>query len=92
MDVGANIGVFGARALSAVPGRDLSYLGIEPCPQSYALLQQNLLGTDGQGQQNSMFHINPQALAAPLEASAAAADGDGGATGRSCPAYPGVAA
>jgi hypothetical protein len=32
VDVGANIDVFGVRALSLVPGGDLHYIGIEPPP------------------------------------------------------------
>lgn len=82
VDIGANIGVFGARVLSAVPGGDVHYYAVEPCPSTFKLLQQNLLGSDGEGQQNSFFHIN-EALSAPLQA--AAAD-------RSCPQYPGVRA
>jgi FkbM family methyltransferase len=79
VDVGANIGVFGVRALSLVPGGDLHYIGIEPCPQTFNLLQQNLLGSEGQGQQNSCFHINEQ-LGAPLQE----VNGT-----RCCPSYPG---
>lgn len=79
VDVGANIGVFGACALSSVLNGDIRYIAVEPCPKTFRVLQQNLLGDGGQGQQNSIFHLNWQ-LAAPLQ---------GAAAGRYCPAYPG---
>jgi hypothetical protein len=79
VDVGANIGVFGARVLALVLGGDVRYIGIEPCPQNFQLLQQNLIWSDGLGQQNTVFHINP-GLGGLLEAPT---------VGRKCPVYPG---
>jgi hypothetical protein len=79
VDVGANIGIFGARVLSVVPGGDVTYIGIEPCPATFQLLRQNLLGTDSQGKQNSVFHINEQLSALVQECHVK----------RSCSNYPG---
>lgn len=45
VDIGANIGLFGVRALSAVPGGDVTYIGVEPVPANFAALQYNLLGS-----------------------------------------------
>jgi FkbM family methyltransferase len=44
VDIGANIGLFGVRALSAVPGGDVTYIGVEPVPANFTALQYNLLG------------------------------------------------
>jgi FkbM family methyltransferase len=44
VDIGANIGLFGVRALSAVLGGDVTYIGVEPVPANFTALQYNLLG------------------------------------------------
>eukprot|EP00882_Tetradesmus_deserticola_P008698 GHRQ01009172.1.p1 GENE.GHRQ01009172.1~~GHRQ01009172.1.p1 ORF type:complete len:425 (+),score=86.47 GHRQ01009172.1:136-1410(+) len=45
VDIGANIGLFAVRALAAVPGGDVTYIGVEPVPANFTALQYNLLGS-----------------------------------------------
>jgi FkbM family methyltransferase len=47
VDIGANIGLFGIRALSSVPSGDVTYIGVEPVPANFTALQYNLLGGTG---------------------------------------------
>jgi hypothetical protein len=54
---GANIGLFGAEALSKAPNADVSYIAIEPIPLTVEALRLNLLGTDGCGK-DSFFSLN----------------------------------
>eukprot|EP00879_Flechtneria_rotunda_P009213 GHRR01009646.1.p1 GENE.GHRR01009646.1~~GHRR01009646.1.p1 ORF type:complete len:278 (+),score=75.28 GHRR01009646.1:84-836(+) len=79
VDIGANIGMFGVRALAAVPGGDISYIGVEPCPPNLQALQLNLLGDGQRGQGGSFFHVNA-AYQGPVQPAV---------EGRQSPAYPG---
>ncbi|KAF8065734.1 fkbM [Scenedesmus sp. PABB004] len=60
VDVGAHVGAFAAAALASVPGGDVTYLGVEPAPPTFAALTANLLGCGGAASSGgSFFELNP---------------------------------
>lgn len=79
IDVGANVGLFGVKALSLVPGGDITYIGVEPCPPTFKALNHNLLGSGSSASGDSFFHLN-DAFSEVVQPAAAA---------RSSAAYPG---
>lgn len=85
VDVGAHVGLFGARCLTRVAGGDVRYVGVEPCPPTLAAARANLLGSQHQWEPTcwrSFFHLNDACshVVAPA------------APGRHVPPWPGARA